>query len=68
MGLSDLHNMCVTVIKMYYCKQKPSVITYRKFKIFSNIAFRKDLEEHLTKFEHYDNIPSNLFKETEYNS
>ena len=64
MGLSDLHNMCVTVIKMYYCKQKPSVITYRKFKIFSNIAFRKDLEEHLTKFEHYDNISSNLFKET----
>ena len=64
MGLSDLHTMCVTVIKMYYCKQKPSVITYRKFKIFSNIAFRKDIEEHLTKFEHYDNIPSNLFKET----
>ena len=24
----------------------------------------KDLEEHLTKFEHFDNIPSNLFKET----
>ena len=24
----------------------------------------KDLEEHSTKFEHFDNIPSNLFKET----
>lgn len=24
----------------------------------------KDLEEHLTKFEHFNNIPSNLFKET----
>ena len=24
----------------------------------------KDLEEHLMKFEHFDNIPSNLFKET----
>ena len=24
----------------------------------------KDLEEHLTKFEHFDNIPFNLFKET----
>ena len=24
----------------------------------------KDLQEHLTKFEHYDKIPSNLFKET----
>ena len=24
----------------------------------------KDLEEHLTKFEHFDSIPSNSFKET----
>ena len=51
-------------MKMYYCRQKSSVITYRKFKNFSNIEFMKDLEEHLTKFEHFDNIPSNLFKET----
>ena len=43
-------------MKMYYCKQKPFVITYRRFKIFSNIAFMKDLEKHLIKFEHYDNI------------
>ena len=63
-GLSDFHKMCVTVMKMYHCKQRPSVITYRKFKNVSNIEFMKDLEEHLTKFEHFDNIPSNLFKET----
>ena len=49
---------------MYYCREKPSMITYRKFKNFSNIEFMKDLEEHLTKFEYFDNIPSNLFKET----
>ena len=67
-GLSDFHKMCVTVMKMYHCRQKPSVITYRKFKNFSNIEFMKDLEEHLTKFEHFDSIPSNSFKETEYNS
>ena len=63
-GLSDFHKMCVTVMKMYHCKQRLSVITYRKFKNFSNIEFMKDLEEHLTKFEHFNNIPSNLFKET----
>ena len=40
------------------------MITYRKFKNFSNIEFKKGLEEHLAKFEHCDNIPSNLFKET----
>ena len=63
-GLSDFRKMCVTVMKMYHCRQRPSVITYRKFKKFSNIEFMPDLEEHLTKFEHFDNIPSNLFKET----
>ena len=31
-GLSDFHKMCVTVMKMYHCRQRPSVITYRKFK------------------------------------
>ena len=63
-GFSDFHKMCVTVMKMYHCKQRPSVITYRKFKDFPNIEFMKDLEEHLTKFEHFDNIPSNLFQKT----
>ena len=32
--------------------------------MFSNIAFMKDLEKHLAKFEHFDNIPSNSFNET----
>ena len=63
-GLPDFHKMCVTVMKMYHCRQKPSVITYRKLKIFSNIEFTKDLEEHFTKFEHFGNIPFNLSKET----
>ena len=43
-GLSDVDKMCVTVIKMYYCKQRAHVITNGKFKIFSNHAFMKDLE------------------------
>ena len=33
-GLSDFHNMCVTVMKMYHCRQRSSVITYRKFNFF----------------------------------
>ena len=51
-------------MKMCCGKQKPSVITYSKFKNCSNIASMKDLEEHLTKFERFDNILSHLFKET----
>ena len=41
-------------MKICYWKQKPSLVTNRKFKIFSKIAFMKDLEEHLVKFEHFD--------------
>ena len=37
-GLSDFRNMCVTVMKMYHYRQKPSVITYRKFKIFLTLT------------------------------
>ena len=54
--LSDFHKMCVTVMKMYHYRQKPSVITYRNFKNFSNTEFMNDLEEHLVKFDHFDNI------------
>ena len=33
-GLSDFHKMCVTVMKTYYNKQKPSTVKYREFKHF----------------------------------
>ena len=32
--------------------------------MFSNIEFMKDLGENWAKFEQFDNIPFNLFKET----
>ena len=37
-GLSDFHKMSATVMKMYYTKQKPSFVHYRKFKTFVTIA------------------------------
>ena len=48
-GLSDFHKMCITVINMYYSKQKPSIIHYRKFKDFKNDAFIKDIKALLSK-------------------
>ena len=44
-GLSDFHKMCVTLMKMYFVKQKPTIVHYRKFKNFNNDAFLKDLKE-----------------------
>ena len=31
-GLSDFHKMSVTVMKIYYAKQKPSIVHCRKLK------------------------------------
>ena len=36
-------------MKMYYSKQKPSIIHCRKFKYFDNDAFTKDLKTLLSK-------------------
>ena len=38
-GLSNFHKICVTIMKMHYSKQKPSIIHYRKFKHFDNDTF-----------------------------
>ena len=63
-GLSDFHKMSVTVMKMYYAKQKPSVVHYRKFKDFSNDSFIKDTELLLSKLCDQQNIPFKILKES----
>ena len=52
-GLSDFHKLTLTVLKIYYKKQKPLVITYRDYKNFSNETFRIEL---LSAMERYSNI------------
>ena len=56
-GLSDFHKMCITVMKIYYSKQKPTIIHYRKFKDFNNGSFIKDLQTLLTKSFNEEAIP-----------
>ena len=48
MGLSDFHKMIVTVIKVFYKKQKPSIITYRTYKHFSNEVFMADVQSRIS--------------------
>ena len=48
-GLSDFHKVSATVMKMYYTKQKHSIVHYRKFKNFCNDAFIKDTKLPLSK-------------------
>ena len=68
-GLSDFHKMSVTVMKMYYAKQKPSIVHYRKFKDFCNDSFIKDTELLLSKLCDQQNVPFKIATKriSEYN-
>ena len=48
-GLSDFHEMIVTVMKRSYRKIMPRVINYRVYKSFSNEGFRESLLENLKR-------------------
>ena len=51
--LSDFHKMSLTVMKVFYNKQKPKIIQYRKYKGFSNEAFMQELESALARFSQF---------------
>ena len=62
-GLSDFHKLVVTVLKLYFPKQKPNIQTFRDYKRFQNDLFRSELDYELTKLdvcnlelEHFLNI------------
>ena len=63
-GLSDFHKISVTVMKMYYTKQKPSIVHYCKFKNFCNDSFIKDTELLLSKLCDQQNVPFKILKES----
>ena len=63
-GLSYFHKMSATVMKMYYTKQKPSIVRYRKFKNFCNDFFIKDIELLLSKFFNQQHVSFKILKES----
>ena len=63
-GLSDFHKMSAKVTKMYYTKEKPSTVRYRKFKNFCNDSFIKDIELLLSKLCNQQNVPFKILKES----
>ena len=50
-GLSDFHKMAITVMKVYFQKQKPHIIRYRNYKNFSNERFCYELTCRLQNIE-----------------
>ena len=51
-------------MKLYYNKQKPSIIYYRKFKDFNNDAFIKDLKTLLSESFNRETNPLQALRES----
>ena len=50
-GLSNFHKLAVTVLKLYFPKQKPNIQNFRDYKRFQNNLFRSELDYELSKFD-----------------
>ena len=48
-GLSDFHKMKLTVLKIFFTKQKHETIFYRNYKKFDNLKFKEALNRELMK-------------------
>ena len=61
-GLSDFHKMNITVLKMFFSKQKHDTVFFRNYKKFDNSAFREALNRELLKYD-LNNIEYDTFQE-----
>ena len=59
-GLSDFHKMNVTVLKMFFTKQKQKAIFYRNYKELDDLTFKEALNRELAK-RNLDNIDYAIF-------
>ena len=48
-GISDFHKMTLTVLRTFLPKQKPRIISYRKYKNFNKTIFREELLKSLSE-------------------
>ena len=61
-GLSDFHKMNITVLKIFYSKQKHKTVFFRNYKKFDNSAFKEALNRELLKYD-LNNIKYDTFQE-----
>ena len=50
-GISDFHKMVITVLKLFYEKQKPKIIHYRNYKTFNANLFKEELNNELLNID-----------------
>ena len=64
-GSSDFHKLTLSIMKVFYKKQKPNIIKYRDYRNFDNITFMNDVKEKISHFKNEDQFTNfNLFKNT----
>ena len=56
--------MSATVMKMYFTKQKPSIVHYRQSRNFCNNSFIKDIKLLLSKLCSQQNVPFKILTES----
>ena len=61
-GLSDFHKMNITVLKMFFSKQKHETVFFRNYKKFDNSTFSEALNRELLKYD-LNNIEYDAFQE-----
>ena len=62
-GFSDFHKTTLTVMKVFYKKQKPTIITYCNYKNFSNNVFMADVLSRISQVTSENNdLEFDLFK------
>ena len=50
-GISDFHKMLITVLKIFYKKQKQKIIHYKNYKTFNANLFKKELNNELLSID-----------------
>ena len=64
-GLSDFHKMTLTVMKVFYKKQKPTSMTYSSYKLFSDEVFMADVQNRISQVTSENNDPEfDVFQST----
>ena len=62
-GLSDFHKITLTVMKVFYKKQNPNIITYCNYKHISNEAFMADVQNRISQVtSENDELEFDIFK------
>ena len=62
-GLSGFHKMTLTVMKVFYKKQKPTIITYHNYKHISNEVFMADVQNRISHVTSENNeLDFDIFK------